>query len=82
MNSFQIFKQVDYLGISYRYTYHGFSNLIEWGVKVKLSWWKSLIRSDGRSYVWERIYMGHAEPIKICLETFGKSSKMDFGNGK
>ena len=59
------FKMFD----NYRVTHHLGSELIEIQVlRHKKSWFTD-------KYVWERIYMGHADPIQFSLEFWEKSRK-------
>jgi len=53
-----------FAGDRYKVTiYHG-SNVMEIEELIRLSWWKSLWRSDGQEYIWKRIYFGHITPLE------------------
>lgn len=72
----QIFEYID---TRYRFTYHGFANLLEIEVLVDLPWYKSMWRTDGQERIWKRIYFGHSTPIEKSLELFKTGNKVRGG---
>lgn len=75
MDNIELIRNYEHLNSRYRFKYHEFANLIEWEELVKLNWWQRMFRTDGKEYVWKRVYFGHASPMEACLETYKRGQE-------